>query len=318
VLSFHGVVERIEHSGVQVNHLDLVGFERVIDHVRTEYEVVGLEEVAAAVREEAEVPPNAAALTFDDAYRSVGELVDPVLRRHGMPYTVFAPSALIDSGGRVPTYVMRAALEFTDADAVALPGRRRPFRLQTPDDRELASGHAANLLRTLPQLEVDSLLGQLRALLTEPQWRELDERFASEALLSWAELRELAQRGVAVGSHTRDHAVLHEAQATDEVRAQVVDSKRDIEERLGMPCRHFCYPVGSPGDVCREAVMAVKEAGYSSGLMNVGGPVRKAMDPALLPRVSVVDPSPEAALAPRAQLSHSKWYAEFAPALTNR
>jgi peptidoglycan/xylan/chitin deacetylase (PgdA/CDA1 family) len=316
VLGFHGVLERVEHPAVQVNHLDLATFERVLDHVRREYEVVSLEDVAAALRGEAELPANAAALTFDDAYRSVLELVDPVLRRHGLPYAVFAPSALIDSGGRVPTYVMRAAIEFTDVESVRLPGRRRPFRLRTEEDREQASGHAASLLRTLPQPEVDALLDEFRALLTERQWQELDQRFSSEALMGWAELRELAQRGVVVGSHTRDHVVLHAGQAADELRRQVADSRREIEERLGLPCRHFCYPLGSPGDVCAGAVEAVREAGYSTGLMNVGGPVRKAMDPALLPRISIVAPSPEDALAPRAQLSHSKWYADFAPALT--
>jgi peptidoglycan/xylan/chitin deacetylase (PgdA/CDA1 family) len=316
VLGFHGVVDRIEHPAVQVNHLDLATFERVLDHVRREYEVISIDDVAAALLEESELPPNAAALTFDDAYRSVLELVDPLLRRHGLPYAVFAPSALIDSGGRVPTYVMRTALAFTEAESVRLPGRKRSFGLRSEDDRERASGHTATLLRTLPQPEVDALLTELRALLSERQWLELEERFSSEALMSWAELRELVQRGAVVGSHTHDHVVLHGAQPADELRRQVVDSRRDIEERLGVACRHFCYPRGSPGDVCAGAVEAVREAGYSTGLMNVGGPVRKAMDPALLPRISIVVPAPEEALAPRAQLSHSKWYADFAPALT--
>jgi hypothetical protein len=49
--------------------------------------------------------------------------------------------------------------------------------------------------------------------------------------------------------------------------------------------------------------------------MNVGGPVREGMDPVLLPRVAMVGSRPEAALAPRVLLSHSKWYAEVAPEL---
>jgi len=38
-------------------------------------------------------------ITFDDAYRSVLDLALPILGRHGLPATVFAPTAPIDAGG---------------------------------------------------------------------------------------------------------------------------------------------------------------------------------------------------------------------------
>ncbi len=306
VLSFHGVVERIEHPEIQVNHVDVESFERIVELVRSRYEVVTLDEVVAAARGEASLPANAAALTFDDAYRSVLELADPLL--NGLPYAVFVPTGLIDSGSRVPTYVMRAALAFTEEPSVRLPGRRRPFKLRTADDRERAAGQAAELLRTLPRREAEDVLQRLRELLPDERWTEVDAAFASEALLDWDELRSLLERGVTVGSHTRDHAVLHERQDTGEITAQVGGSKAAIEDRLGVPCRHFSYPHGHPSDLCRAAVEAARGAGYSSACMNVGGPVREGMDPLLLPRIAIAGSPPDAALADRAQLSHSKWY----------
>jgi peptidoglycan/xylan/chitin deacetylase (PgdA/CDA1 family) len=306
VLSFHGVVERIEHPEIQVNHVDAESFERIVDRIRRECEVVALDDVVAAVRGEASLPAGAAALTFDDGYRSVLDLVDPLLR--GLPYAVFVPSGLVDSGSRVPTYVMRAALAFTEERSVRLPGRKRPFKLRTADDRERAAGHAAELLRTLPLPEAEYVLQRLRELLSAERWAEVDAAFASEALLGWDDLRSLAARGVTVGSHTRDHAVLHARQDAAEIAAQVRDSKAVIEDRLGVPCRHFCFPHGHPGDLCRSAVEAARAAGYSSAFMNVGGPVREGMDPLLLPRVAIGGSPPDAALADRVQLSHSKWY----------
>jgi peptidoglycan/xylan/chitin deacetylase (PgdA/CDA1 family) len=305
VLSFHGVVERIEHPEIQVNHVDRESFERIIEHVRATYEVVSLDDV---VTRDAGLPDNAAALTFDDAYRSVLDVADPLLE--GLPYAVFVPSGLIDSGARVPTYVMRAALAFTEAPSVQLPGRRRPFKLRTADDRERAAGHAAELLRTLPRHEVDEVVLRLRELLTEERWEEVDAVFASEALLVWDELRLLAARGVTVGSHTRDHVVLHERQGSKEIAAQVLASKATIEERIGASCGHFCYPHGHPRDICREAVDAARAAGYIGAFMNVGGPVREGMDAMLLPRIPIAGSPPDAALADRVQLSHSKWYRE--------
>jgi peptidoglycan/xylan/chitin deacetylase (PgdA/CDA1 family) len=309
VLSFHGVVERIEHPEIQVNHVDLESFQRIVELVRERYEVVPLDDVVSG----AELPDNAAALTFDDAYRSVLELADPLL--DGLSYAVFVSSGLIDSGMRVPTYVMRAALGFTEQPSVQLPGRRRSLRLRTADDRERAAGHAAELLRSLPRPEVDEVLRRLTELLPAERWAELDAAFASEALLGWDELRALAGRGITVGSHTRDHAVLHERQGSKEIAVQVRASKAAIEERIGLPCRHFCYPHGHPRDICREAVHAARAAGYSSAFMNVGGPVREGMDAMLLPRIPIAGSPPDAALADRVQLSHSKWYREAAAEL---
>jgi len=313
VLSFHGVVERIEQPEIQVNHVAVEAFERIVERVRSQYEAVTLDDVAAAVRGEATLPDNAAALTFDDAYRSVLELADPLLR--GVPYAVFVPSGLVDAGSRVPTYIMRAALAYTEEQSVRLPGRRRPFKLRTADDRVRAAAHAAELLRSLPRQEAEEVLDTLRELLPAERWAEVDASFASETLLGWDELQTLAARGVIVGSHTRDHAVLHERQAADELAIQVLSSKQAIEERLGVPCRHFCFPHGHPRDLCRAAVEAVREAGYSSAFMNVGGPVREGMDPLLLPRIAIAGSPPDAALADRLQLSHSKWYRETAAEL---
>lgn len=315
VISLHGVVERIDHPEIQINHLELAPFERLVDHVRERFTAVSLDDLSAALAGEARLPAAAAVLTFDDGYRSVLEHVDPLLRRHGLPYAIFVPPGLVDERARVPTYVMRAALELTDAPSIRLPGSRRALRLRTTDDRERAADRASWALRTLPRAEADAVLEDLRSLLSPAQWEEVDRRFASEELMHWPELHRLAEGGVVVGSHTRDHVVLHERQPRAEVDAQVVTSKLLLEERLGADCRHFCYPHGSPRDIGRDAVDAVRNAGYSSALMNVGGSVREGMDPVLLPRVAAVGDRPETAIRPRVLLSHAKWYAEIAAKL---
>jgi peptidoglycan/xylan/chitin deacetylase (PgdA/CDA1 family) len=65
--------------------------------------------------------------------------------------------------------------------------------------------------------------------------------------LTWSQLREAVDTGlVTVGAHTHGHTDLSaatEAEAEDEMRS----SKDLVEDRLGVPCRHFAYPwaVGS-------------------------------------------------------------------------
>jgi peptidoglycan/xylan/chitin deacetylase (PgdA/CDA1 family) len=66
--------------------------------------------------------------------------------------------------------------------------------------------------------------------------------------LTWSQLEEAVTTGlVTVGSHTHSHMSLSgaaDSEAEDEMRR----SRDLIEDRLGVPCRHFAYPyaMGSP------------------------------------------------------------------------
>ena len=137
----------------------------------------------------------AAALTFDDGYRSVLELADPLLRSHGLPYAMFVPSGLVDSGARMPTYVMQAALTFTDEPSVRLPGRRWAFKLRTADERERAIAHGTELLRSCRGGGARSPRRSSVALLTADRWEEIDASFASEDVLGLGRPPQMAEMG---------------------------------------------------------------------------------------------------------------------------
>jgi peptidoglycan/xylan/chitin deacetylase (PgdA/CDA1 family) len=67
--------------------------------------------------------------------------------------------------------------------------------------------------------------------------------------LTWSHLLECLETGlVTIGSHTHSHADLGHA-SEREAELEMRRSKDLIEDRLGVPCRHFAYPwaVASPG-----------------------------------------------------------------------
>lgn len=73
------------------------------------------------------------------------------------------------------------------------------------------------------------------------------------ATLTWDELREID-----VGSHGVTHAHLTRL-SDEELRRELVESKRQIEDELGRPCPDFAYPYGEHDERVRRAVRA---AGY--------------------------------------------------------
>jgi peptidoglycan/xylan/chitin deacetylase (PgdA/CDA1 family) len=102
-------------------------------------------------------------------------------------------------------------------------------------------------------------------------------------LMDVADLRAWLAAGMDVGAHTRDHAdltVLDEAAARD----QIAGSKQDLEQALGQPVRHFCYPYGR---YRAEHAQWAQEAGYASATTVMRGRVIPSDDVFRLPRVLV-------------------------------
>jgi peptidoglycan/xylan/chitin deacetylase (PgdA/CDA1 family) len=85
---------------------------------------------------------------------------------------------------------------------------------------------------------------------------EAEERLAT---MTWDELREWCEHGVAVGSHTVTHPHLREL-SDDELRVELVESKRRVEDELGRACRWLAYPYGEHDARVRAHA---RGAGYS-------------------------------------------------------
>lgn len=85
-----------------------------------------------------------------------------------------------------------------------------------------------------------------------------DDDPAELATMTWDDLRAHTERGVLVGSHGITHARLTQL-GDDEVRRELVDSKRELEDELGRVCAAFAYPYGEHDARVRALV---REAGY--------------------------------------------------------
>lgn len=103
--------------------------------------------------------------------------------------------------------------------------------------------------------------------------------------LSRAQLKELAARpGCEIGAHGMTHRPLAELPLA-EAKAELLDSRRWLEDLLGRPVRAVSYPFGSVNRAVRDAA---EEAGYSLGFCSrtsANGPDR---DPLLLCRTEIV------------------------------
>jgi peptidoglycan/xylan/chitin deacetylase (PgdA/CDA1 family) len=122
--------------------------------------------------------------------------------------------------------------------------------------------------------------------------QEREEPQAERQALSLEEIRDLAP-WVDVGAHTRFHPILprcDDAEAWEET----VGSKRELEELLQRPVRHFSYPNGDYGP--REVEYA-RRAGFASARTTDYGWASTASDPFRLAMLGIADDASVSMLA---------------------
>jgi len=78
--------------------------------------------------------------------------------------------------------------------------------------------------------------------------------------LSWEQVREMSEHGVAFGSHGLDHSDLTRLRE-DELDDQLEKSRRTLKDEAGIEARCFSYPFGRYNN---RVVSAVKKAGYDA------------------------------------------------------
>jgi len=113
-------------------------------------------------------------------------------------------------------------------------------------------------------------------------WFARDGR-ATPPLMDATRIRQLRRDGVDFGSHGASHVKLGE-QDEGRIQAEVTRSKSALEDLLGEPVAHFCYPYGSYD---LRALKAVEAAGYLTATTCVRGPACPGDDVLALPRKAI-------------------------------
>jgi peptidoglycan/xylan/chitin deacetylase (PgdA/CDA1 family) len=88
------------------------------------------------------------------------------------------------------------------------------------------------------------------------------------AHLSREEILEMSNHNIEFGSHSMNHKLLHEI-SCQEVKFEVEESKRQIENLLQRPCRVFAYPAGYFSEMAQRLI---RNAGYIAAFSTTYGP----------------------------------------------
>lgn len=117
----------------------------------------------------------------------------------------------------------------------------------------------------------------------EMAWADKDPKRARPTLMTAERLRAMRAAGITIGSHTANHVKLAEVDGQTK-RRELIESKAALEDLLGEPVDHLCYPFGR---FDLDAVQAAAEAGYRTATTCLRGPAEPTDHPLVLPRKAI-------------------------------
>jgi peptidoglycan/xylan/chitin deacetylase (PgdA/CDA1 family) len=221
------------------------------------YRPLSLTELLAIRRGEAPLPLRAVMVTFDDGYRSVAEHAWPIMQRHGVPLTLFVPTAYPGDPGAAFWWDRLWSALGREAPVLSTPIGDLPVR--TPAERLRTYRRLREHLKSLEHERAMAIVAELGggSGATAP----------ATSVLGWEELRRLAADGVAIGSHSRTHPLLNKV-AGAEAGREILDSLGDLEREIGPTPRVFAYPGGG---VDRGVATVLEEEGFELAFLTRRG-----------------------------------------------
>jgi len=294
VLLYHGVTDR-RWPGVldcEKKHIYADDFERQLVFLNEHFQVVSLSSYAACLHGGEPLPVGCAVITFDDGYADNHAVAFPLLRKHGLPATMFLSADFVTKGAALWVDRLVWAFARTELGEWEDPMAKAKFSLATDADKTTGCLWAKRRLKLLPDTEREELVGRICSALLGSDAAEPPALFSP---LSKDQVRELTSSGlIEIGSHGCRHAILT-AMSLRDASLEIARSKRILEDFCGQPVTSFSYP---NGDFNPAIAKLVAEAGYTcavAGGLRLNEP--EDTDPLAIRRLALAEGDSEAVMA---------------------
>lgn len=273
---FHRAVAAVDWAGMPNRgfHLDLAFLERLVRYVQASgWDIVSMDEALRRTTE----PGHRRFVNFsvDDCYRDTAEVVVPLFQRLGAPITLFVTTDIPDETLRL----CNAGLETILRQAECVDDDGQLYVLHSDKQRRAAYTSISSRWERLGGDE--AYLRFCERLGDNP------DRLDDLHRITWAMLERMRDLpGVEIGAHTVTHRRIATLDA-DAAQAEIGGSRARLEERLGIPVRHFAFPYGQSADCGPRDFALVRDAGFTTGATTRKALIRPGADPYALPRHTI-------------------------------
>jgi peptidoglycan/xylan/chitin deacetylase (PgdA/CDA1 family) len=234
---------------------------------RWKYDVITMDEVC---RRAVTLPAanRFACLTFDGGCKDVITSAYPVLARHGVPFTVYLPTAFPDGLGEAWWLALEQLIAREERISLVIDRKERHFSARSTSDKYQTYEFLSSWMRTLPPPDLSFAINDLCK-----RYSVDLVALSREASMDWNDLAKLAADPlVTIGGATVNYPALSNLKEAD-ARREIAMGKAVAETAFHRNVRHFAYPFGDRDSWRREHVEMTQETGFASAVSAIAGVV---------------------------------------------
>jgi peptidoglycan/xylan/chitin deacetylase (PgdA/CDA1 family) len=240
--------------------------------------------------EQGQIPKRSVVITFDDGFADNYHSAFPYLKSHRIPATIFLVTDCIEHNKPIWIqelyyFMNRIGVEKTvellshlqkELDIANLPLKNSP---------------KMHWAKTVEEYFTYSLTKQLRDKILNRLYSEYKIQknrvfFQNEVFLTWNQIKQMNQYGIAFGNHGASHTPFS-AMPLYEQQEEIIQSKKVIETNLGKAFLPFAYPFGRTRDFTSDTQKLIKSTGHSCTLTSISTLNSKCTSPHQLGRILV-------------------------------
>jgi peptidoglycan/xylan/chitin deacetylase (PgdA/CDA1 family) len=237
LLPYHHLVsdEDVLHVKHLYSYKNVKQFTNDLDYLLKYVRPVSVEEIVSTVKKNDPLPPNSFLLTFDDGFREVADVIEPILTAKGVPAIFFINPAFINNNelfyrckiSLVIEELLRTDRKSLVRECAAILG------MEQTDDPKLV----IDTVRKITNLN-KNLLHELSVLLELSFEAYLKKH---RPFLTDTQLIEMTRKGYTIGAHSWDHPYYHLI-SDEEQQRQTIDSCAYVLERYAPAFNSFSFP----------------------------------------------------------------------------
>ncbi len=285
IINYHRFVKDlnnvIDADPAYTHHID--DFKKELGFLKKYFDIVSLDQAVETLKQRQCFVKPTVAITVDDGFADNYELLFPVIRQENVPITIFLIDGFIGTNQKAWFDQLASIIKNTNHTALKVQTPvARTYSLNSLTEKRKAYLDLSTMMKDMSEKDRKDTLDHVKGHLD----RQGDDR---PVMLSWEQVKTMSEQGVAFGSHTCTHPILTSVPVND-AKSEILQSKKSIEQKLGMAVKHFAFPNGRPRDFNDELRQYCQEIGFKSISSCEKGCNFRALDVWSLKRIHVAPP----------------------------
>jgi len=238
--------------------------------IRKGYNFISLKHFSDVInRRNEKLPDNAIIVTIDDGYWDNYTFAYPVLKKYAIPATIFVVTDFITQKIWLWSNKLEYILKKTQEKKFKFPlgNTTEEFLVDTFPNWHKSQLKIFNYCSEISDDQKNDLLHELALYL---KVNVPDQTVGDFQPLTWEQIKEMNSNRIDFGSHTCSHPILSRL-TIEKLKHEIIDSKKEIERKVGVEVCSFCYPNGQFEDINKDVIRVLTQSGYDCAVTTVNG-----------------------------------------------